>query len=130
MRFWIPDRIEEQSLGSLSLSGIESLMPVHGEGAPSSPEHTSTEYHDAGGRDDIHRVIVSTGVRAVVTEGEDDGKETRTWSDTSGRFKIEAEFHKLDGRFVVLKKADGKLVRIPKARLSKADQALVDRLSK
>ncbi len=60
----------------------------------------------------------------------DDGKGQRTWSDATGRFKIDAEFVKLDGRMVTLKKADGKTMQIPKARLSAADQKIVDKLSK
>lgn len=53
-------------------------------------------------------------------------KGMRTWSDRSGRFKIEAEFVELDGTTVVLKKKDGTEVRIPKSRLSEADAKLVE----
>lgn len=60
----------------------------------------------------------------------DDGKGQRTWADATGRFKIEAEFVKLEGDTVTLKKADGKLMQIPKAKLSIADQKIIDKLSK
>ncbi len=50
---------------------------------------------------------------------------TRTWTDTTGQYKTEAEFVDFkDGR-VHLKKADGTLVAIPLDRLSPADQQLV-----
>ncbi|MEQ9406149.1 MAG: SHD1 domain-containing protein [Fuerstiella sp.] len=65
-----------------------------------------------------------------VVEGEDDGTGLRTWSDKTGRFKVEGTFEKVQGTIVVLKNKDGKLVRIPKARLSEADQELVSRLAK
>jgi len=60
----------------------------------------------------------------------DDGKGQRTWSDETGKFKIEAEFEKLDGDTVYLKKSDGKKMQIPKSKLSKADQKLIDKLAK
>lgn len=63
-------------------------------------------------------------------EGEDDGKGIRTWSDKSGRFKVEGEFQQLQGGMVVLKDKDGKTVRVPKARLSDSDQKLIEKLSK
>ncbi len=63
-------------------------------------------------------------------EGEDDGKGIRTWSDKSGRFKVEGEFQQLQGGMVVLKDKDGKTVRVPKARLSESDQKLIEKLSK
>lgn len=61
---------------------------------------------------------------------DDDGKGQRTWADASGRFKIEAEFDAMDGTTVVLKKADGTKLRIPKDKLSEADQKLIDKLLK
>lgn len=59
----------------------------------------------------------------------DDGKGQRTWADATGRFKIEAEFVKLEGATVTLKKKDGKLMKIPKARLCSADQKIIDKLA-
>ena len=66
-------------------------------------------------------------LQEVVT---DDGKGKRVWADSTGRFKIEAEFMKLEGSLVLLKKADGKTIRIPKTRLCEADQKLIDTLVK
>ena len=60
----------------------------------------------------------------------DDGKGKRVWADSTGRFKIEAEFMKLEGSLVLLKKADGKTIRIPKTRLCEADQKLIVTLVK
>ena len=54
----------------------------------------------------------------------------RTWTDTTGRFSIEAELVEVkDGR-VWLKKADGKVVAVPLERLSKADRGYLESLAK
>lgn len=50
-------------------------------------------------------------------------EETRSWTDSTGKFKRDAVFQQLDGDTVVLKSDQGKEIRIPLDRLSKADQA-------
>ncbi|MEZ6040794.1 MAG: SHD1 domain-containing protein [Planctomycetaceae bacterium] len=62
-------------------------------------------------------------------EDADSGKGIRTWSDKSGRFKVDGEFQQLQGGLVVLKDKDGKTIRVPKARLSDFDQAIIEKLS-
>lgn len=48
---------------------------------------------------------------------------TRTWTDRSGKFKIEAEFVRLDKEQVVIKRTkDGREVSVPLAKLSDVDQ--------
>lgn len=54
--------------------------------------------------------------------------EKRTWTDTTGKFKIEASFVKQDGEQVELKRADGKTVKLPFAKLSAADQEFIKKL--
>jgi hypothetical protein len=51
--------------------------------------------------------------------------ETRTWQDASGKFKIEAELLEVNEDSVRLRKADGKEISVPIARLSKNDQDFV-----
>ena len=51
--------------------------------------------------------------------------ETRTWQDESGKFKIEAELLEVNEDSVRLRKADGKEISVPIARLSKTDQDFV-----
>lgn len=51
--------------------------------------------------------------------------EIRTWSDTSGKYEVEAEFVELDGTTVVLKKSNGSTIEIDFERLSEADRAYV-----
>ena len=53
----------------------------------------------------------------------------RTWTDKSGKYKIEATYLGIDGDNVVLKrKKDGREVKVPIARLSDADQAAIQAL--
>ncbi len=51
--------------------------------------------------------------------------EVRTWSDATGKFKIEAQFVKLEGDQVELVRTDSKTVKLPLAKLSTADQEYV-----
>jgi len=51
-----------------------------------------------------------------------------TWTDTTGKFSIEATFVKVEGRSVVLRKADGSSVTVPIDRLSDASRATAKRL--
>jgi hypothetical protein len=46
----------------------------------------------------------------------------RTWSDATGKFKIEAEMVRLDKGQVQLKRADGTTLAVPLDKLSQADQ--------
>jgi hypothetical protein len=52
---------------------------------------------------------------------------TRTWSDSTGAFSVEAEFAGVEDGKVKLRKADGKTVSVPLDRLSKEDQDFIAR---
>ncbi len=52
----------------------------------------------------------------------------RTWIDSSGQHKIEAEFVSFKDGTVTLKKTDGKLTELPLEKLSDADQKYVKSL--
>jgi len=49
-------------------------------------------------------------------------QEVRTWVDSSGKFKIEATYEKLEGENVFLKLPDGEVKQIPFSMLSVGDQ--------
>jgi hypothetical protein len=51
--------------------------------------------------------------------------EMRTWSDASGKFKLQGKFDKLDGDTVYLLDAAEKSMKIPLSRLSPADQEYI-----
>ncbi|REK07159.1 MAG: hypothetical protein DWQ37_21655 [Planctomycetota bacterium] len=52
-------------------------------------------------------------------------RQPRTWSDASGKFKVEAKLLRVDGDNVVIKRADDKELAVPLARLSDADKKYV-----
>lgn len=52
----------------------------------------------------------------------------RTWTDTTGKFKVEAKIARLEAGAVVLKRADGKEITVPFAKLAPADRAIVEKL--
>ncbi len=52
--------------------------------------------------------------------------ETRTWKDKSGKFSIQAELVESDGTAVTLKKADGKVIKVPVDRLSDEDRQFLE----
>lgn len=53
--------------------------------------------------------------------------ETRAWTDSTGKHKISAELLSVDDGIVVLRKDDGKLIKIPLLRLSKQDREFVEK---
>lgn len=57
------------------------------------------------------------------------GKKKRTWSDKSGKFKIEASFVELKDGKLRLKKDDGKEVVVQLDKLSEADQEIANLLA-
>jgi hypothetical protein len=54
---------------------------------------------------------------------------SRTWTDKTGKFSVEAKFERLEGTTVSLMKADGKPVQVPLERLSESDVQYVRGLS-
>lgn len=52
--------------------------------------------------------------------------ETRTWTDRTGKFRIEAEFVGVEDGAVTLRKEDGEEIEVPLDKLSAADQRAVE----
>lgn len=55
-------------------------------------------------------------------------KAMRTWSDSSGSFKVEAQLVRVDSGTVILKRKDGAELKVPLNRLSEADQKMIQSL--
>lgn len=53
----------------------------------------------------------------------------RTWSDRSGKFRIEATIVRIDGGKVVLKRTDNKEITVDRAKLSDEDQAILNKVA-
>ncbi len=54
----------------------------------------------------------------------------REWTDSTGKFSVEAELMEVKGDKVVLKKSDGSIISVPIARLRKTDQEYLKSLGK
>jgi hypothetical protein len=68
-------------------------------------------------------IFVLFGLLMAATSAE--AAPLRTWSDSTGQFKIDAEFVSSDGTTVKLRRADGTTLDVPLAKLSAADQTHV-----
>ncbi|WP_372896888.1 SHD1 domain-containing protein [Stieleria sp.] len=84
--------------------GIEPVVEAAGSSPP--PANTSNPF-------------------ATANEKMDEGRGMRQWSDSTGAFRVDAQFVRVDGPNVVLQRADGKELSVPISRLSTADQAVV-----
>ena len=51
----------------------------------------------------------------------------RTWSDATGKFRLEAELVGVEDGKAILKKKDGEQVLVPIDKLSKEDQELLEK---
>ncbi len=54
--------------------------------------------------------------------------QLRTWSDSTGRFKVEAELVDRDDQNITLRRPSGKIAKVPRAKLSEADLAYLKKL--
>ena len=69
-------------------------------------------------------MAVGLGLAPAIVRAED---EFRTWTDATGRFKVEATLVEQAGETVRLRRRDGALLELPTAKLSEADrQHLLD----
>lgn len=73
----------------------------------------------------VYLLTVATSLSYTLAVG---GAELRTWTDKTGRFKIEAEFVEAQGETVFLERKDGGRIEVPLSRLSDADQQAVKAL--
>jgi len=53
-----------------------------------------------------------------------------TWSDNTGKFQVEADFVDINGRSVILRKANGSTITVPLTRLSTESRALAEKLDR
>jgi hypothetical protein len=70
----------------------------------------------------------ATKPRAIVSAAPKE-YPARTWTDSTGKFKLEASFAGREGDNIQLKKSDGKTIELAVAKLSKEDVAYLEGLS-
>lgn len=64
--------------------------------------------------------LLLLSISALASEAEE-----RTWTDSTGKFQVEAELADVQDGAVVLRRSDGRTVRVPLNRLSEKDQQYV-----
>ena len=72
----------------------------------------------------MRRVLAGMAVLLCAT-----GLCGREWTDSTGKFKVEAELKGVEKESAVLQKSDGTVIRVPLARLSAPDQEYVKRFA-
>ena len=98
-----------------TLSAVDPLQINGNATSPKSkpnprPENTSSAKQTAGGTD------------RPSTISESASKRFRTWHSADGRFSVEARLTGILGNVALLKKRDGKLIKVPCDKLSKEDR--------
>ncbi|HZN34854.1 MAG TPA: SHD1 domain-containing protein, partial [Pirellulaceae bacterium] len=99
----------------------------------------AAKVHYLGWGSNFDQVVPLEGIRLATDAASSPGSEapeggnqpahSRTWTDATGQFKVEAEFVEMQGNIVVLKKtADGQAIRIPLDKLSAEDQKTAKQL--
>jgi hypothetical protein len=76
------------------------------------------------------RITLIVGLLVLAWIDSPPGAEARTWTDSSGRFTVEAEFVELADGNVVLKKQDGTTIKLPLDKLISKDQDAARALGK
>ena len=74
-------------------------------------------------RSGVLRALLSIATALIPTVLVAGSARAETWSDATGKFKLEAEYAGIDGKNVVLRKTDGKSVNIPIGNLSPESRA-------
>jgi hypothetical protein len=69
-----------------------------------------------------HRQWLPLVVGLLVANSVANSAHAREWTDSTGKYKQQADLVAFDDQTVVLKKADGRLVAVPLDKLSKADR--------
>ena len=68
---------------------------------------------------------ISVFILLLVTYSPTYAYESRTWTDSSGQYKVEAVLESINGDNIVIKKSDGKFLNMSLSKLSAKDQKYV-----
>jgi hypothetical protein len=75
----------------------------------------------------IDKALLAGQAKTTAASGSTSGEggKLRTWTDVTGRFKVEAELVKVENGQVTLRRANGDRTTLPLEKLSPADQEFV-----
>jgi len=108
--------------GTLSGDGFSAVTPESRKGNPKVQHAMACAVNQVR----LVRIALACGfVFGLLLQGISDaaGPEVRTWTDSTGRFKREGVFQRIDGKSVVIRTTGGAEVTIPLDRLCSDDQA-------
>ena len=77
----------------------------------------------------MKRWIISTVILGLLLVCSPEGW-ARTWKSKTGKFSVDAELVEVEDGKAVLKRTDGKIVRVPIEKLSAADRRYLESLNK
>jgi hypothetical protein len=103
---------------ALALAGNKTTK----KSAPAAFELVMTRYPGTPAAELAKSKLSELGVEPAAEASDSPAAELRTWSDATGKFKIEAELIKVEAGKVELKRKDGQIVSVPLDKLSKEDQ--------
>lgn len=111
-----------ESLGGANLTVLVEVpdRSIKAQLSPSSQKE-KTAPTDSPLKSEVEELL---GNSASPKNAPSDG--SREWNDRTGRFSVQAKLISSDGNEVVLKKSDGKILKIPRNKLSDADQRYLD----
>lgn len=109
---WIPGRVTE-IINDLGWASVDT-----GDSFP----HTYTPDEIRPAKKKTKPAPTTTSDPFATPEERAAQEKPRTWSDASGKFKVEATFLRVEDGKVVLRRADGKEITVPVDRLSEPDR--------
>jgi hypothetical protein len=122
MEVWIKDTFAWYRGKVQAIDGLQVMVHIHGRD-PADDELVP-----------IQRLRVATDAQQpAANDGKNPFEEAlpsrkRTWTDTTGKFSIPAEFIKLAGGKVTLKREDGSEIALPLEMLAAPDQQIAKQL--
>jgi len=108
------------------LKALERLTERYPAGTPAGDE-VRRRYQEITG-DQVAAADTTTATTPATSDSSGDtfeetaSAETRIWTDSTGRFRIEAALVEVTGGVAQLRKTDGGVISVPVAKLSEADQ--------
>ena len=139
MEIWVLSKFRNWYRGNVvGIDGLQAMVHIYGwdhdsdELVPISRIRVATGVDQpadrpAAGADPFADRPAPAGAASVFDDALPPKK--RTWTDSTGKFKIEAEFVKLAAGQVTLKRTDGKEIALPLDLLAPADQAIAKKLA-
>jgi len=110
---------------------VKVVTPKHPNGWPFQPNQVRLLSRKAGAKPKAKAAAAGNDESNPFASDEEKFQEIgkRTWTDRSGKFRIEATVVRVDGEKVVLKRADNKEISVDRTKLSDDDQKVLNQVA-